>query len=301
VIGDARECALHDKQRTLSCRFEEAVMIKTRIVVGVDGSPGSTAALRWAAAEARRRQTDLRVLTAYHRQISGRTFTTGLPAPPITEDKRADIVHAAVTHARSVAPDIEVRGVALPGYAAPVLLHAAEEAALLVVGDRRGGGLPGRPSGSVGTQVANHARSSVVVVRGRADADTGPVVAACDDGPAATTIIGRAFEEAARRGAPLLVVATGAGARPPGGPTAEDVLGTDIDSQLEVWREKYPEVEVRREVVTDRTDKVLVERSQRAQLVVMGPCGHGPEPTLLDAVCVRVLQHADCPVLVARP
>jgi nucleotide-binding universal stress UspA family protein len=276
-------------------------MIKTRIVVGVDGSPGSTAALRWAAAEARRRQTDLRVLTAYHRQISGKTFTTGLPAPPIADDKRADIVHAAVSHARSLAPDIEVRGVAMPGYAAPVLLHAAEEAALLVVGDRRGGGLPGRPSGSVGTQVASHARSSVVVVRGRADADTGPVVAACDDGPAATTIIGRAFEEAARRGAPLLVVATGAGGRPPGGAAAEEVPGTDIDSQLEVWREKYPEVEVRREVVTGRPDKALVERSQQAQLVVMGPCGHGPEPTLLDAVCVRVLQNADCPVLVARP
>jgi nucleotide-binding universal stress UspA family protein len=276
-------------------------MIKTRIVVGVDGSPGSIAALRWAAAEARRRQTDLRVLTAYHRQISGKTFTTGLPAPPIADDRRADIVHTAVTHARSVAPDIEVRGVALPGYAAPVLLHAAEEAALLVVGDRRGGGLPGRPTGSVGTQVANHARSSVVVVRGRPDADTGPVVAACDEGPAATTIIGRAFEEAARRGAPLLVISAAGGGRPPGGPTAESGADTDIDSQLEVWREKYPEVEVQREVVTGRTDKALIERSRQAQLVVMGPCRHGPEPTLLDPVGVRVLQNADCPVLVARP
>lgn len=36
-----------------------------RIVVGVDGSPGSRAALRWASAEAARRQAGLRIVSAW--------------------------------------------------------------------------------------------------------------------------------------------------------------------------------------------------------------------------------------------
>jgi nucleotide-binding universal stress UspA family protein len=286
----------------LTCRFEEAAMIKARIVVGVDGSAGSAAAVRWAAAEAWLRQAELRVLTAYHRQHPGRRSTTGGQVRPEADEQTTVVLHAAVTQARSVAPDVEVRGVALPGYAVPVLLHAAEQATLLVVGDRGKGGLPGLPFGSVGSQVATHSRGSVVVVRGRSGADDGPVVVGIDGG-AAATIIGRAFEEAALRGAALLVVTARTSFRPAAGSdasTAEAVLGSDIDSQLDPWREKYPEVPAQREVVAGRPDKVLVQRSRQAQLVVAGPRGHGFEGVLLGAVGTRLLQRAECPVLIAR-
>lgn len=234
-------------------------MMMTRIVVGVDGSAGSTAALRWAAAEAGLRKAELRVLTAYHRQHSGLHFTGG-QGRPAADRGAAAVVHAAVMQARSIAPDVEVRGVALPGYAVPALLQAAKEAALLVVGDRGNGGLPGLPYGSVGSQVATHARRSVVVVRGRSGADAEPVVVGVDDSPSAGTI-GRAFDP---------------------------------------WREKYPEVTAEREVIAGRTDKVLVQRSQQAQLVVVGPRGHGFVKALLGAVGTPLLQRADCPVLIAR-
>jgi nucleotide-binding universal stress UspA family protein len=287
----------------LTCRFEEAAMTNTRIVVGVDGSAGSAAAVRWAAAEARLRNAELRVLTAYHRQRPGRHITTGGQAGPGADDETTAVVHAAVAQARSVAPDVEVRGVALPGYAVPVLLHAAEEAALLVVGDRGKGGLPGLPFGSVGSQVATHSRGSVVVVRGRFGADAGPVVVGVESGAAAGTIIGRAFEEAALRGAALLAVTVQTGVRTTAGSrasTAEAVLGSDIDSQLDPWREKYPEVRAQRDVVAGRPDKVLIQRSRQAQLVVVGPRRHGFEGVLLGSVGTRLLQRADCPVLIAR-
>src|SRR4051812_29290241 len=210
-------------------------MIKTRIVVGVDGSPGSTAAVRWAATEARLRDAELRVLIAYHRQMSGLHLLIGERARAAADEAVNAVLHEAVTQARSVAPDIEVRCLALRGYAVPMLLHAAEVADLMVVGDRGKGGLPGLPFGSVGSQVATYAKSSVVVVRGRTGADAGPVVVGVDDGPAAGTIIGRAFEEAAVRGAVLRVVTAHDGGRTPGGSgasTAEEVLGSDLDSQL---------------------------------------------------------------------
>jgi nucleotide-binding universal stress UspA family protein len=260
-------------------------MLKVRIVVGADGSTGSALAVRWAASEARLREAELRVFTAYHRRDPRQQHDDGASA----------VVHEAVTQARTIAPGIEVRGLAMPGYAAPILLHAAEEAALLVVGDRRRGSLPGQPLGSVGSQVATHARASVVVVRGRPSCDDGPVVVGVDDGPAASTIIGRAFEEAALRKTPLLAVTANGRSSP-----AAQVLGTEVDPQLDPWREKYPSVEVQREYAAGRPDKVLVQRCQEAQLVVVGPRRHGYQGVMLGAVGSELLRRAACPVLIAR-
>ncbi|WP_030442046.1 universal stress protein [Actinoplanes subtropicus] len=260
-------------------------MLKARIVVGADGSPGSALAVRWAAAEARLREAELRVFTAYHRRDPRQQH----------DDDASAVVHEAVTQARTIAPGIEVRGLAMPGYAAPILLHAAEEAALLVVGDRRRGSLPGQPLGSVGSQVATHARASVVVVRGRPSCDDGPVVVGVDDGPATSTIIGRAFEEAALRKTPLLAVTANGRSSP-----AAQALGTEVDPQLDPWREKYPSVEVLREYAAGRPDKVLVQRCQEAQLVVVGPRRHGYQGVMLGAVGSELLRRAACPVLIAR-
>jgi nucleotide-binding universal stress UspA family protein len=255
-------------------------MQKTRIVVGVDGSAGSLAALAWAATEARLRETELRVVAAYHRRLPGR-------AQPTEGQEAAAVVHDAVAQARAAAPGVLVRGLALPGYAAPVLLHADEEAALLVVGCRADAGMPGMPHGSVSGQVATQAKGSVVVVRGRATT-SGPVVAAVGDGPSATAVLGHAFEEAALRRAAVRAVTVREG----GGTTA----GTDLDR----WREKYPDIEVDHEVLTGRPDRVLAERCRKAQLVVAGPRRHGFEGVLLGSVGTRLLREADCPVLVAR-
>jgi nucleotide-binding universal stress UspA family protein len=260
-------------------------MIKMRIVVGASGSAGSTAAVRWAAGEARLRGAELRVLTAYHR---GRQ----------SDEDTAAVVHHAVAQAREVAPDIEVRGVALAGYAAPLLLHAAEEAALLVVGDRGSSGFPGVPFGSVGSQVATQARSCVVVVRGRPD-DSGPVVVGVDGGPQAGAVVGRAFEEAALRGTDLLAVTAHAVPRS-AGTTAKQALGADMDHHLDPWREKYPEVRAEREFVSGRADKVMELSCRQAQLVVVGPRGHGFEGVMLGSIGSRLLRRADCPVLIAR-
>ena len=251
-------------------------MERTRIVVGVDGSAGCLPAVRWAATEALGRRAELRVLAAYHRR----------PPGGVTEQTAA-AVHEAVTQARAAAPGVEVRGVALPGYAVPVLVHAGEDAALLVVGCRHGGGLPGMPSGSVGGQVATHARCSVVVVRGRPGADGGPVVAGVADDDTAGTVLARAFEEAALRSAPLVAVTVGA-------------AGGD-DGVLARWRDKFPEIAAERRVVGGRPDRVLEQQSREAQLVVVGPRRHGFEGVLLGAAGTRLVERADCPVMIARP
>jgi nucleotide-binding universal stress UspA family protein len=253
--------------------LEEVRMEKTRIVVGASGSPASVVAVRWAAAEARLRGAELRVLVAYHRGHAGQAETAG-------------IVHDAVLHARAAAPEVGVTGVALPGYAAPVLLKAAEGAALLVVGERRGGVL----AGAVGGQVATRARCSVVVVRGQADRGTGPVVVCVDDDMATDSVLGRAFEEAALHGAEVLAVTAGRS-------------GTAEDSRLDPWRERYRSVPAQREYVPGKPGKpgkALVETCRQARLAVVGPRRHGYEGVMLGAVGTHLLHGADCPVLIAR-
>lgn len=253
-------------------------MIRTRIVAGADGSDGSIAAVRWAATEALLRDAELHVVTAYHRHQGG----------PVAA---AEIIREAVAQARATAPEIDVRGVTLPGYAAPVLLHAAREAALLVVGDRPGGGMPGLPFGAVSSQVATHARCSVVVVRGHNDPDSGPVVVGVDDSPAVDAVIGHAFEEASLHGADVVAVTAGRGVRSG---------GTDPDAQLEPWRKRYGSVTAQREYVNGRPDKVLVDSCREARLAVVGARGHGFQGVLLGAIGSRLLRRADCPVLISR-
>jgi len=54
------------------------VLPVTRVIAGVDGSAGSAAALRWAAAEACRRQVLLRIVSAWEEPDR-----TALPPPVI--------------------------------------------------------------------------------------------------------------------------------------------------------------------------------------------------------------------------
>jgi nucleotide-binding universal stress UspA family protein len=245
-------------------------MEKTRIVVGANGSAASVVAVRWAATEAQLRGAELRVVVTYHRGHAGEAETAG-------------IVHDAVVHARAAAPGVDVTGVAVPGYAVPVLLKAGEGAALLVVGERGGGVL----AGAVGSQVATQARCSVVVVRGRADRASGPVVVCVDDDTAAEPVLRRAFEEAALHGAEILAVTAGRG-------------GTADDSRLDPWRERYRSVPAQREYVSGKPGKVLVESCREARLAVVGPRRHGYEGVMLGNVGSRLLHGAGCPVLIAR-
>ena len=137
------------------------------IVVGVDGSEPSCAALRWAIAEATRRRTRLEVVNAYHETQVVLPF-----GPPTTSDheRLEETSTSLLDHmiagavGRSGPPEIET--ISSPLGAAAALRDAARTAALLVVGSRGRGGLRGLGLGSVSLQCVHHAPCPVVVVRG---------------------------------------------------------------------------------------------------------------------------------------
>jgi nucleotide-binding universal stress UspA family protein len=138
------------------------------IVVGVDGSPHSQRALEWAIKEAGLRSAPLTVLAVH--QVAGNHWTGSpevYPADaPETEKMRQaaqDTVQKAVDAAGSPGPaSVTVRAVS--GIAAQELISASNDADLVVVGSRGGGGFARLMLGSVSTQVAAHAAAPVVVI-----------------------------------------------------------------------------------------------------------------------------------------
>lgn len=143
-----------------------------RIVVGVDGSAHSVAALHWALRQA--------VLTGAHVDAVAGWHTTpmvGAYAPVAYADidltgPTGDTARAAVADAVAATPgatDLTVNIHVARGYPAMLLLEAAEGADLLVVGSRGHSELTGMLLGSVGLHCASHAPCPVLIVHEPAD------------------------------------------------------------------------------------------------------------------------------------
>ena len=138
------------------------------IVVGIDGSAGSQAALRFAAAEARLRKAKLRLVAAWSLTYVAAPIGMMAPIddallPELQKNARAVIDHA-VAEVFGDATDIEIEKTIAEGSPAQVLVDAAQGADLLVVGTRGHGGFAGLLLGSVSQQIAHHAPCPIVIV-----------------------------------------------------------------------------------------------------------------------------------------
>ncbi len=136
-----------------------------RIVVGVDGSENSVAALRWAVAEAELRGARLVVATAYHVPYVGAEATAfGHLDPRLFETSARETLEATLTRVDTSALGHPVERVTPYGDASGAVLDVAKDADLIVLGSRGRGGFVGLLLGSVTERVAQHATCPVVVV-----------------------------------------------------------------------------------------------------------------------------------------
>ena len=144
-----------------------------RVVVGVDGSPGSREALAWAAEEARLRGATLEVVTAW-------SYLDQLPEdggaepgfrPDFGEDDAGRILDEALAETVADTGDLDLVKNVVCELPARALLDAAEGADLVVVGARGHGGVRELLLGSVSQEVVHHAPCPVVVVRRHGDGD----------------------------------------------------------------------------------------------------------------------------------
>jgi nucleotide-binding universal stress UspA family protein len=142
------------------------------VVVGVNGSGASAAALRWAAAEARRRHAALRVVRSWDAEVHAPYACADAQATPAQQlaaasEDLADVLRLAF------GPELpaEISAELVRGAAERVLISQSAEADLLVLGSPAPPALAGRPVGSVIRACLHHAQCPVVVVGAPVRAD----------------------------------------------------------------------------------------------------------------------------------
>jgi nucleotide-binding universal stress UspA family protein len=137
------------------------------IVVGVDGSPDSRTALKWAAAEAGDHRSELIVLTVWERTLLPPMGSGGVPKSPVPDpsERASEDLVQVIKEELGEQPPVLVQPRAKQGNPAKVLIEESANADLLVVGTRGHGGFTGLVLGSVSQHVAAYAKCPVAVVR----------------------------------------------------------------------------------------------------------------------------------------
>jgi nucleotide-binding universal stress UspA family protein len=275
-----------------------------RIVVGTDGSQHATAAMQWAAEEARAHGANLEVvlvwsyLDQYHHDRSD-SFR-----PDYTEAMAREALASWVTEALGVDAAVGQRVECdLPARA---LLEASDAADLLVLGGRGRGGFEGLLLGSVSERVAQLATRPVAVVRDAARVSGGRVLVGVDGSSRSVTALRWAAAEARARGADLEVVH----AWRPGLILTPPLLSPypDFSALEEAGRAlldtaladaSLDGVEVGSFLSSATPARALIDRAAEAALIVVGTRGLGRMTgALLGSVSRQLLHHAPCPVVV---
>src|ERR1700722_3582005 len=252
--------------------------MRSNIVVGVDGSPASDAAVRWAAREAMIRVAPIKLI-----KVAG-------PAP-----------------ASWGTPRIPPQG-RFAGWS-PAQFLESNDAQMVVVGSSRrafGRGM----LGPVIAGLLHHANCAVTIVPdpelAQHEIGDAPVLVGIDGSTASEGAAAVAFDQASRRGVPLLALLAWSDVR------VSPILGIDLrtyrdkaaellSERLAGWRECYPDVQVQRRLVCDVPARWLVDESRTAQLVVLGSDGRGGYAGMhLGSVTSTVVRSAHVPVIVVR-
>ena len=133
------------------------------IVVGVDGSPDSEAALRWAARYAAAVGTPVKIVISW--QYPALYGSVSVADEMNFEGAATKIVEKMAADVQIENPDLEVTTLVSAGRPAEILVRESENASLLVVGSKGHGAFADMVIGSVSLHCVHHAHCPVVVVR----------------------------------------------------------------------------------------------------------------------------------------
>ncbi|MBL7495881.1 universal stress protein [Frankia sp. CNm7] len=296
-----------------------------RILVGVDGSVGSEAALRWALREA-----------ALWSAVNGATGTPtvtallvwspdGLPSGVLRAavhgdhdgltQAAADMLERTIKRVGEPAAPVELRRIVREGDPVSVVTSVARDFDMLVVGERGHGALHRLTAGSVSQGIVHHAPVPVVVARPPKDDGTPvtegerrPVVVGVDGSDLSLAALRWAAHAAAVRKVPLRVVHAWGGYDPMYAEVmvmaqaslvkqASDIL----DQAVKLGLDSAPGLTVDSVTSPDSGVRALMREAHGAQLLVVGNRGHGGfARLLLGSVSHQCVLHAACDVAVIR-
>ena len=133
------------------------------VVVGVDGSESSIAALRWAARQAELTGAELRAVISW--ELPSAAYWVPLPNDLDLESSARSTLAAQIAQTLGPEPKVPVTQVVAQGHPAPTLVGHAADADLLVLGSRGHGELASVLLGSVSEHCVTHAHCPVVVIK----------------------------------------------------------------------------------------------------------------------------------------
>jgi nucleotide-binding universal stress UspA family protein len=276
------------------------------VVVGVDGSVHSDAAVLWAASRAAATQRPLHLLHALGRLSAGELLAGATDSRELQHGTARPLLEAAERLALRAEPDLEVVRSVVELDPREALIASAPDAALTVVGTRGHGPVTVLALGSVSVAVAGHARGPVAVVRPRRTTARDVVVGVAGDGSDQAAVL-FAAELAVRQTVPLDVVHAWSSRDTFVDTHAYDQRLDAIDEGERVLSEalaglaeKYPDLEVRRAFPDRGPVRALVERSRSADCLVVGAREHGALGALIGSVSRAVVERAECTTVVVR-
>jgi nucleotide-binding universal stress UspA family protein len=282
------------------------------LVVGVDGSAPSDAALLFACAEAAARRLPLAILHAWQpfpAYASAAMMGPGpvTPAPQEMAQIGRQVLDAAATVANGFGPTLMHEEYLVADTAPHALLQASESALLVTVGGRdRARHEPGW-LGPVPLRLAAKSRCPVVVVPSEANV-AGNVVVGVDGSALSEDALAFALHQASRRGTPLTAVFAFSATTAPSGLDTSLFADRRADAERQLsevlsgWRDKFPDVVVNHVVTDDPPLQALRAASATAALVVVGTHGRGFFLRhVIGSVSSALLRESDCPVAVVGP
>lgn len=281
------------------------------IVVGVSASATGAAALDWAVEQAVLRKLPVTAVRAWDLPSYGGYYSVGSALRSTSVDFELTEVQIAQDALRAAmervpgADTLDGRAVATRGRPAEVLVEAAKEAELLVIGTRGVGALTRVVHlGSVSSSVLHHAKGVVAVVPERAAgaAATRRIVVGVDDSPRSHKPLAWAVEQARLHGAVLVPVSVRHQDRKKddAGDHAAERQSLVAAAERAGASEGQPVV-VQPEVRIGHTAHELIAAAATADELVVGTRGRGGFASLLlGSTAHQVAGHATCPVVVVR-
>ncbi|MFD5462178.1 universal stress protein [Kitasatospora sp. NPDC127059] len=284
--------------------------MRSEITVGLDGSPESLSAARWAAREAQLRGLPVRLL---HLWLVSPAAVPQVPSGDVRTAVGQRILRDAESELREHYPDVPFTTELLPAVTPAAVLSAAGDAELLVLGSQGIGTGVGYLIGSLALYTVARSEHPVVLVRAYDGAD-GTMTPAAQSGPVAVAVSGRsgydgvlesAFDAADRQRTSLLAVH--ATSRRPSltvwqGPPDEAVQQTDrheLTATLRPWREKFPAVDVVERLSHESPARAVIDAAAGARLLVVGRGGYRtPLAPRIGPVTQAAIHHAPCPLAV---
>nr|WP_163549910.1 universal stress protein [Candidatus Frankia nodulisporulans] len=281
------------------------------VLVGIDGSPGSEAALRWAYATAQLEHRPVIALLGWTADGLPRgVYQAAVNADYLGLTKAAEqTLHHTIARVPMPDPPIELRQVVVEQDPVDALVHKAKNAAMTVIGTSGSGFAHRVLAGSVAHQLLHQHTGPVVVVRGDDSSgqqpDRRPIVVGVDGSDPSCAAVRWAADQAIAREAPLyLINAYRVYIAPFAPPTeyfvslhqdAEQLLADTVTATLD----DDLDLDLHLIAVDDSASRALLLAAQDAQLLVVGTRGHGGFAELvLGSTAHQCVLHAPCPVAV---